>query len=620
MKTKLSLLILATGFFPLCGNAIITSNNVLAETDPYELTGLNWDYVYNYKRSSSVAVGDHWLLTASHVADDYRDGSLIINETLYTPLKTVYHESADLALVQFDQEFPGHYDIYTDSMIQGQEVIMVGYGNTGTVSEAYFFDSNSGDGTKRWGSIPYYNTFLTGANIIEGNYTNYVSSRKMYLIFQHDNFEDTFNEAGAGVYDSGGPSFTYSDDTWQLAGINVSRSGNNNTGFKTSFSIQLADYAGWIDEIINAPDPDGDLDMDGIPNGWEAQYGTPTGLVASADNDNDGYSNLEEYIADTNPTNASDVLNISGISTGTNQVVSFTGRVDRAYRLLYTTNNLADSNLIWQTTDTNWIAGNGIHSSISTTNSEPKTFYRLEAAVPTNPATRVLAFDDFSEGTPGHPIIYEMDQKKYGLWLIGGNNALKGAYYGSGGYAVSPTNQNGGAILQGAFSHTAVGADSIRVSLDLTPREHANLNQGMITIGLYETIDSSKGLLFNNQQDDMLAFRYQFQNAANTNNEGKATWKIYDDGAKVSTSWFGPDAFENGSDKVIHLELTYTFTTGDAVANIYYDGTLISSSTKSAPGLDGFSCAGFGWSGLDNGWSTDDPSQVTCFKVETLLD
>lgn len=49
-----------------------------------------------------------------------------------------------------------------------------------------------------------------------------------------------------------------------------------------------------------------DWDGDGIPNWWEARYsrsGGKTGLVAAQDEDHDGMSNYDEFVAYTDPTN-----------------------------------------------------------------------------------------------------------------------------------------------------------------------------------------------------------------------------------------------------------------------------------------------------------------------------
>jgi uncharacterized repeat protein (TIGR01451 family) len=58
---------------------------------------------------------------------------------------------------------------------------------------------------------------------------------------------------------------------------------------------------------------------DGIPDWWRAQYfgvGNATNAVscATCDPDGDGFSNLAEFIADTNPTNSASYLALTGIA------------------------------------------------------------------------------------------------------------------------------------------------------------------------------------------------------------------------------------------------------------------------------------------------------------------
>jgi hypothetical protein len=56
---------------------------------------------------------------------------------------------------------------------------------------------------------------------------------------------------------------------------------------------------------------------DGIPNGWKQQYGfdpfDPS--MANADPDGDGMSNLQEYLAGTDPTNSASAFRIISIAT-----------------------------------------------------------------------------------------------------------------------------------------------------------------------------------------------------------------------------------------------------------------------------------------------------------------
>jgi hypothetical protein len=54
-----------------------------------------------------------------------------------------------------------------------------------------------------------------------------------------------------------------------------------------------------------------DLDTDDLPDTWEATYGLTDPL---ADDDSDGMNNLAEYLANTNPTNATSFLRITGFS------------------------------------------------------------------------------------------------------------------------------------------------------------------------------------------------------------------------------------------------------------------------------------------------------------------
>ena len=59
-----------------------------------------------------------------------------------------------------------------------------------------------------------------------------------------------------------------------------------------------------------------DRDGDSIPDDWEIRYGlSPTNAAdAAQDWDSDGMSNLQEYLADTIPTNRASVLRITGIA------------------------------------------------------------------------------------------------------------------------------------------------------------------------------------------------------------------------------------------------------------------------------------------------------------------
>jgi T5SS/PEP-CTERM-associated repeat protein len=70
-------------------------------------------------------------------------------------------------------------------------------------------------------------------------------------------------------------------------------------------------------------DPNLNADGDGIPNGWKQQYGLDPfdPSLGSEDPDGDGFNNLQEYLAGTDPTNAgSSPLRITAIARESNNI------------------------------------------------------------------------------------------------------------------------------------------------------------------------------------------------------------------------------------------------------------------------------------------------------------
>ena len=61
--------------------------------------------------------------------------------------------------------------------------------------------------------------------------------------------------------------------------------------------------------ILNIVVPS-DSNANGLPDGWEAKFGVSD---PNGDADGDGRSNLAEYTANTNPTNAASLLKVTGI-------------------------------------------------------------------------------------------------------------------------------------------------------------------------------------------------------------------------------------------------------------------------------------------------------------------
>ena len=85
-----------------------------------------------------------------------------------------------------------------------------------------------------------------------------------------------------------------------------------------------------------------DTDGDGLPDGWETQNGlNPTNAIgldgANGDPDGDGFTNLQEFLAGTDPQDASSLLAITDIA-GTGRLITWQSIPGRNYQVLSTTN------------------------------------------------------------------------------------------------------------------------------------------------------------------------------------------------------------------------------------------------------------------------------------------
>jgi subtilisin family serine protease len=113
-----------------------------------------------------------------------------------------------------------------------------------------------------------------------------------------------------------------------------------------------------------------DADLNGLPDWWELEYfSQQTGTDPNADPDHDGLSNLAEWLAGTNPTNAASSLRLRVLSVSNLNTVSLAwpSVAGKTYRLECSTNLLTGFDLVIRTnataptnvvTDTAIIPGN----------------------------------------------------------------------------------------------------------------------------------------------------------------------------------------------------------------------------------------------------------------------
>lgn len=91
------------------------------------------------------------------------------------------------------------------------------------------------------------------------------------------------------------------------------------------------------------PLPHADYAANGIPNHWTFRhYGDLVGAPADADGDGDEQTTFEEFLADTQPTNAASFFH-AGIDSAAPPALAWTGAFGRQYEVIYQTNLLAGS-------------------------------------------------------------------------------------------------------------------------------------------------------------------------------------------------------------------------------------------------------------------------------------
>lgn len=148
--------------------------------------------------------------------------------------------------------------------------------------------------------------------------------------------------------------------------------------------ISLSNAVAYVQTDAIAPGMD--KDGDGIPDAWELQhFGNLTTANATSDHDGDGVSDKNEYLASTDPNNASDYLRITYVARGDVMpnftTLHWTSVPTRFYNIDYReTLNATDS----------WALSVGFGfgayaATFNTGHTNATEFYRVEAYRPLTP-------------------------------------------------------------------------------------------------------------------------------------------------------------------------------------------------------------------------------------------
>jgi hypothetical protein len=382
------------------------SGNTTAPTDDPGFNKVGRIRASNGADSSVTYLGDKWFITAHHVKYFDSPTGVVVNGSSYAIDASSWEritnstgayagQDADLTVFQITKQpdiLP--LRIRSDRIPFSADVVMIG------------------NGRNRSANLTYWTTNWVATNAVSGVYSGYVWATGSSLrwgenqVSSRDPFDDgsfngeefgkqygfqtTFdadggsNECQAIRYDSGGGVFYKNGSEWELAGIMLSTSGYPDQGVTRAVygnSTYIADISYYRSQITNYIE-NFDSDVDGLPDWWESEHtNSATAMVASVDTDGDGFTNLEEWYSDTNPTNSISFFDNSSLLTLSNQTFSFDGSTARQYQVFYTTNSLSDTNLSWVAHHSP-ILGTGSNSTITVTNTEDTVFYRLRVTLP----------------------------------------------------------------------------------------------------------------------------------------------------------------------------------------------------------------------------------------------
>lgn len=383
------------------------SYNTTAPAGPLE--GSGWQLQGRFNQYLGTPVGPHHFLAAKHIGGSVGN-KFYYNGKVFTTIGSVADAENDLRLWEVSERFSSYAPLYSATDEVGKGLVVFGRGldrggvvtNTLTTRVKGQFVTEVITNGWEWGTRNYIQRW--GTNVVSG--TEIVNG---YPVLKVDWDADAGDdECMLADKDSSGGVFIQDNGVWKLAGMNYAIGPTWTYSFNSDgsdpFNASILDFRGddplyiengtnwyptsafsitkssfyvsrisssysWITNNVT----DFDQDVDLIPDWWEQQYSVSvTGMTASGDDDDDGFTNLNEYIADTHPADSNSFWQVDGVFTLTNQTFTFDGSTARQYQVSCTTNDLTDPGLIWVTNGLP-IWGTGEGTQITITNQLDKT-------------------------------------------------------------------------------------------------------------------------------------------------------------------------------------------------------------------------------------------------------
>ena len=126
----------------------------------------------------------------------------------------------------------------------------------------------------------------------------------------------------------------------------------------------------------------GDSDHDGLPDSWEIQYFGNLDQTGIGDFDGDGFNNLQEYLAGTDPTNPASFIHITAIARENTNDVRVTwmmgaGRTNALQRTSGDAGSYSTNNFIDIFTVTNTVGSVTNYLDVGGATNIPSQFYRV---------------------------------------------------------------------------------------------------------------------------------------------------------------------------------------------------------------------------------------------------